>query len=102
MYVIDVRHYLNDKGDIAVKRGPARKMVDFVTAVIAHASDFDRPEEAPGPTCFKCRQRDDRRVETGMADDEIVVWCCPACVTHARISGWQGTFCDDSQGMPSD
>lgn len=48
MYVIDARHYLNDKGDIAVERRPASKMADFVTSAIAHASDFDRPEES-GP-----------------------------------------------------
>jgi len=102
MYVIDARHYLDDKGVIAVQKGPARKMADFVTAVVAHASDLDRPEETPGPTCFKCRKRDDRRVETGMADDEIIAWHCAACGTHGRISGWQGSFWDLSQGMPSD
>ena len=102
MYVIDARHYLNDKGLIAVQKGPARRMADFVTAVVAHASDFDRPEEAPGPTCFKCRKRDDRRVETGMAEDEVIVWHCPACGTYGRVSGWQGSFWDLSQGMPSD
>jgi hypothetical protein len=39
MYVIDARHYLDDKGNIAPGRGAARKMADFVTSVIAHASD---------------------------------------------------------------
>ena len=42
MYVIDTRHYLDDKGDIGPEKGPARNMADFVTSVIAHASDFDR------------------------------------------------------------
>ena len=102
MYVIDAEHYLDDKGVIAVQKGPARKMADFVTAVVAHASHLDRPEEAPGPICFKCRKRDDRRVETSMVDDEIIAWHCAACGTHGRISGWQGSFWDLSQGMPSD
>ena len=102
MYVIDARHYLNDKGDIAVQQGPGGKMADFVTAVVAHASDFDRSEETPGPACFKCRKRDGRRVETGMADDLIIVWRCLACGTFGRISGWQGTSWDLSQGLPSD
>jgi hypothetical protein len=102
MYVIDARHYLNEKGDIAPERGPARKMTVFVTSVIAHASDFDRPEDTPGPACFKCRKRDDRRVDTGITDDEAVAWQCPACGTEGRISNWQGTFWDFSRGMPSD
>ena len=101
MYVIDARHYLNDKGDIAVERRPARKMADFVTSVIAPASDRDRPEEVSGPTCFKCRKRDDRRVQTAIACDGVVVWDCPACGTQGRISNWQGTFWDLSQSRPS-
>jgi hypothetical protein len=100
MYVIDVRHFLDEKGDIAPKHGPARKMANFVVAVVAHASDFDRPEESPGPRCFKCRVRDDRRVETGLTDDEAVAWSCPACGTQGRIGNWQGTFWDLSTGTP--
>ena len=38
MYVIDLTHYLDSKGAIAPERGPARKMADFLTAVVAHAS----------------------------------------------------------------
>jgi len=58
MYVIDLTHYLDAKGMIAPKRGPALKFADFVTAVVAHATGFDRPDENPGPLCFKCRKRD--------------------------------------------
>jgi len=66
MYVTDLTHYLDSKGAIAPERGPARKMADFLTAVVAHASDFDRPYDAPGPFCFKCRQRDRRAVNTAL------------------------------------
>ena len=102
MYVIDAHHSLNDKGDIGPERGPARKMADFITSVIAHASDFDRPDSAPGPACFKCRKRDNRRVDTGITNDRVVVWLCPGCGSEGRISKWQGTFWDLSRGMPSD
>ena len=102
MYVIDTTHFLNAKGDIGPEKGPARKMADFITSVIAHASDFDRSDGVPGPVCFKCRKRDDRRVDTSMTDDDVVVWHCPTCGTDGFISNWQGTFWDLSQGMPSD
>lgn len=101
MYVIDARHYLDDKGNIGPDKGPARKMANFITSVIGHASDFDRPENTPGPVCFKCRKRDNNRVDTGMTGD-AVVWHCPACGTDGRISNWTGTFWDLSHGMPSD
>jgi hypothetical protein len=77
-------------------------MAGFVTAVVAHASHFDRPEEAPAPVCFKCRKRDNRRVHARLADGQIIFWHCPACRTDGRISGWQGSFWDLRHGMPSD
>ena len=64
MYVINLTHYLDAKGAIAPERGPARKMADFLSAVVAHASDFDRSDNEPGPVCFKCRKRDHRVVDT--------------------------------------
>ena len=102
MHIIDITHYLNDKGGIGPEKGPARKMADFITATIAHASDFDRPDSTPGPMCFKCRKRDNHRVETGITDDDAVAWHCLACGTEGRISNWQETFWDLSHGMPSD
>ncbi|GAC1426887.1 MAG: hypothetical protein NVSMB6_27140 [Burkholderiaceae bacterium] len=102
MYVIDVRHYLDGKGGIGPEKGPARKMADFITSVIAHASDFDRPDNMPGPACFRCRKRDNHCVDTSLADDDAIVWYCLACGTEGRISYWQGTFWDLSHGTPSD
>lgn len=101
MYVIDLAHYLDPKGAIAPERGPGRKMADFLTAVVAHASDFDRSDTAPGPVCFTCRKRDHRVVETGITADDVVVWRCLACGTDGQISNWQATFWDLSQGTPS-
>ncbi len=101
MYVTDLTHYLDSKGAIAPERGPARKMAEFLTAVVAHASDFDRPYDAPGPLCFKCRQRGRRAVETAITEEDVVVWRCPACGAEGQISHWQDTFWDLSQGTPS-
>ena len=56
--------------DIGPAKGPARKMAEFITLAIADTSDFDRPDTAPGPACFKCRKRDNHRVATAMPDDD--------------------------------
>ena len=101
LYVIDLTHYLDPKGAIAPERGPARKFADFVTAVVAHATDLDRPDDTPGPLCFKCRKRDQHFVETGLTDDNLVVWRCLACRTQGQASNWQGSFWDLSAGSPS-
>ena len=94
MYVIDLTHYLDERGAIAPQRGPARKFADFVTAVVADATNFDRPEEAPGPLCFKCRKRDQHFVATTVTEDDLVIWHCVACGTQGQISKWQGSFWD--------
>ena len=101
MYVIDLAHYLDTKGAIAPEQGPARKMADFLTAVVAHASDFDRPNDAPGPVCFKCRRRDRRVVEAKITEGDVVVWRCPSCGTEGQISNWQDSFWDLRHGARS-
>jgi hypothetical protein len=101
MYVIDLNHILDDRGAIAPEKGPARKMADFLAAVVAHASDFERADDAPGPLCFKCRKRDRHAVDTGITDDDAVVWRCAVCGTEGRISNWQRSFWDLTQGRPS-
>jgi hypothetical protein len=63
MYVIDLNHFLDARGAIAPAEGLARKMADFLAAVVALASDFERADDAPGPLCFKCRKRDRRAVD---------------------------------------
>lgn len=93
MYVIDPTHGLDPAGAIAPERGPARKFADFAAAVVAHATAFDRPESTPGPLCFKCQKRDRSLVETGLTEDNLVVWRCLACgidgqaTTTARACG---------------
>jgi len=102
LYVIDLTHYLDSRSAIAPERGPARKFADFVTAVVAHATDLDRPDETAGPLCFKCRKRDQRTVDTLITVDDRVLWQCLACGTEGQISNWQSSFWDLTAGRPSD
>jgi hypothetical protein len=101
VYSIDLTHYLDARGSIAPERGPARRMAEFVCAVVAHASDFDRREDLPGPVCFKSRKREPHVVETALTEDDLVAWSCPVCAVEGRISHWQDSFWDLSSGTPS-
>ena len=56
---------------IGSAKGPARKIAEFITSAIADTSDFDRPDTAPGPACFKCHKRDNHRLATAMPDDAV-------------------------------
>lgn len=73
MSAINLTDYLDSKGVIAPERDPARKMADSLTDVVAHASDFDLYDDAPGPICFKCRNRERRVIETGITENDVVV-----------------------------
>ena len=97
MYVVDLTHYLDEKGIIAPQKGPARKIANFLTAVVAHASDFERPSDTPGPFCFKCRKRDQSAVDTAIDTQWRIVWFCPVCHTEGQISNWEHTFWDLSE-----
>lgn len=101
MYVIDLTHYLDAKGNVAPVRGPALKLAEFLTATVAHVSNPDQSADGPKPTCFKCPKRDKQTVEAEIARDGAVVWRCIACGTEGRISNWRGTFWDLSQGRPA-
>jgi len=41
MYIIDARHFLDEKSAIASRRGPGKAMADFHASVIGYATDFD-------------------------------------------------------------
>lgn len=43
-----------------------------LTAVVAHARDFERSGDASGSVCFTCRKRDKSPVETRMTEDDVV------------------------------
>ena len=101
MYSIDLKHYLDAKGAIGPQSGAARKFAEFVTAVVAHASDFDRSEDISGPLCIKCRKRDQLPVETGISDADEIVWRCVVCGTAGCISNWHGSFWDLGQDASS-
>ena len=92
MYIIDVTHYLNDKGAIAPRKGPARRFAEFVGAVVAAATDPGREMVAPG--CFKCRKAP---VLPDVARDGAVVWSCPRCATDGRIANWRCSLWDLGQ-----
>jgi hypothetical protein len=84
MYVINLTHYLDAKGAIAPERGPARKMEDFLTAVVAHVSDFDRSDDEPGPVCLNCRRRDHRVVDTGITEGDVIIWRASPAAPRGR------------------
>ena len=99
-YVIDLRHWLDERGALAQTQGRAQRLAEFTAAVVAHESNFDRDRDLPGPLCFKCRRRVARPVNTDMTEDDVIRWHCVTCGTQGQVSNWQNTFWDLSCAAP--
>jgi len=94
MYFINAKHFLDEKGVIAPRRGPARSMAEFCGSLIACATDSDNVG-VRAPMCFKCKKGP---VDAAITKDDAVYWSCSRCRTEGRISSWQGTLWDLSEG----
>ena len=90
MYITDLTHFLDESGAIGPVKGPARTMAQFHVEVVTHASDATGHALA-APRCFKCKKS---AVEAARAQDDAIVWACPACGTEGRISNWHGSLWD--------
>lgn len=88
MYITDAPHLLDDKGAIGPKRGPARKMADFLGSIIVAAT-----LPTPGiqrPKCIECGNM----VGATVGSSGEIHWQCSACAEEGRISNWRLTLWD--------
>ena len=95
MYVTDLTHFLDEKGTIAPMPGPARRLAEFLGAVVATAS---APPSAAGSWAKQCRCRKCKGVITAViAPDDAIEWLCPSCGQEGRIANWRRSFWDLSE-----
>jgi len=88
---------LADNGTIAAYSPRGLRLAQYWTEIVAQASNYDEP------TTLKCRRRPRRRPCGGLltlffdVDTFDVLWFFPFCDDNGRISGWEGTFWDNSE-----
>jgi hypothetical protein len=99
-WITDLTHFLDEKGRIAPERGPARRMAEFLTSIVAMVS---RPELViPQEYRVRCRRRPGRKPCPGIIkadldpETEDVDWWCPVCGDNGYIRNWKGTAWDMS------
>ena len=91
MYITDLSHFLDEKGAIGPRSGPARRIAEFLGAVVAAAS---APEGYTKPCrCRKCKGL----VEAAIAPDDAIEWRCRGCGEAGRIANWRRSFWDLSK-----
>ena len=90
MFIVDLRHYLDDKGAIGPRSGPGLDMANFMTGVVACGTNLNASCARP-PPCIECTSAGVRVV---MDESSRVYWQCCACDEDGVISNWQDTLWD--------
>src|SRR5260221_13315157 len=85
MYITDLTHFLDEKGAIGPKSGPARRLAEFLGRVVAAAS---APSVIAGDgiaewRCNKCKKG---FVIAEIAPDDAIEWICETCGHEGPIS----------------
>ena len=101
MWVIDIRHWLNEQ-----KYWPAvpqlKLKVKKLAEIITYATLCNRGLSAgEGPKCWRRPKRKPCRgiFHIQFEIDDRIHWFCPECEDEGLIHGWQGLIWDMSGGM---
>lgn len=106
-WITDIRHYLDDNGFMsATMPGPARKMAEYMAAIIEAATA--RPAgEAWAAAAAPCRRRPGNKACPGriiVRRTQVpaeIAWRCPKCGDNGVVSGFDGTAWDLSTSAPT-
>jgi hypothetical protein len=96
MYISNLKHFLNKKGDIPREMPPeAREMAGFLVMVVDITTENRNTKLAPSTLrCFNsgCNGL----VQTALTPNQIEIhWYCPDCKEEGIISHWQKTKWDN-------
>lgn len=98
MWVIDIRHWLNEE-----QTGPGvpqlKSKVAKLAEIITYATARDIGLVTGDPP--KCWRRPNRKPCTGrlnihFTEDDLIYWICPICDDDGIIDGWQDLIWDVS------
>lgn len=100
-YVIDIRHYLDEKGDLPKMPDPAMRLAVYFGSIVAWVSGYAGPDgELTNVPCHRSRSRPPcyGEVYARLTAGDAIVFRCSACGEEGTISGWRGTRWDRSAG----
>ncbi|MBK9609427.1 MAG: hypothetical protein IPO58_24600 [Betaproteobacteria bacterium] len=88
MFITDLNHFLDEKGAIGPKSGPARRLGEFLGRVVASTSAQERGAETEPVLCRhrKCKWP----IATTIADDDAIEWECAVrgTGTNLKLAGF--------------
>lgn len=101
LWITDLKHLLSPEGSIEPRSGPALKLAQYLTSIVAEIT-ADLGEEVSFPK-VRCRRRPNRKPCPGKIESFMdpatgeIVWWCPECHDGGYISNWEGTLWDFSE-----
>ena len=99
-WVTDMRHYLDDNGQIPSLPGPAMNIALFLGSIVEWMTS--EPLANVHHTNVRCRRSPGRARCTGgilagyEEDGRVIRWGCPLCGDNGHIRGWEDTLWDRS------
>lgn len=88
MYITDATHFLDAKGAMGPKRGPGRKLAEFLGGVIV--APTLPTQDICRPACMKRSGT----IETTVGASDEIQWQCSVCPEAGLISNWRRTLWD--------
>ncbi len=101
-WVTDMRHYLDEKGNLATMPGPAANLALFLGSIVGWVTS--RGARQSDRTNVPCRRNPGRRrcggeIVANLADEPgTIAWRCPECGDNGVVRGWEGTRWDRRAG----
>ena len=101
MWVIDIRHWLDDKTQTGQAVPQLKFKVKRITEIIAHATSFKAGLSVDSPTI--CWRRPKRKPFKGQLDIQLSIitdqihWICPVCEDEGVVTGQKGLIWDLSE-----
>ena len=100
MYVTDLTHFLDGKGDIPVGMPrEARELASFFALIVDSVTSVFPTTDGGVGTGIRCHSTGCQGKIIGTLDrrDGPVGWYCPACGDGGTIANWQGTRWDNTE-----
>ena len=101
-WVTDLRHFLDESGEVPDLPGPAMNIAVFTGAIAAWVTGRDRDKHES--TNVACRRSPGHRrcrgeIVAGFHEDSTITWVCPICGDTKIVRGWEGTRWDRSSDL---
>lgn len=103
---VDLRHYLDEYGEMADLPGPVRGIAQFHASIVSWTSAF--PDARNKQTNVFCRRQPNHarcpgQIQSGIEfEGEAIHWFCPVCFDNGETRGWKGTLWDRSPGQENE